>query len=203
VARLVVIAGVRLSGENILQDPLGWLIPEVRFSRGHLTAVDSFLARPTTRGAVLGGLLAPLADALREIDNLVTLHGTVVTVGVYRAWAAVTPLWPWALVALVSAPITAATTGAADGDLSEPRFFFFFLPSWATAPEPPVWATPVYGVECHARPSVALAHLSARAKSLVAVSTSCVANFSSIFSSCTPWQKAVMMEASEIRERTL
>jgi hypothetical protein len=31
------------------------------------------------------------------------------------------------------------------------------------------------------------------------VSTSCVANFSNIFSSCTPCQKAVMMEASEIR----
>jgi hypothetical protein len=29
--------------------------------------------------------------------------------------------------------------------------------------------------------------------------TSCVANFSSIFSSRTPWRKAVMMEASEIR----
>jgi hypothetical protein len=28
---------------------------------------------------------------------------------------------------------------------------------------------------------------------------SCVANFSNIFSSRTPWRKAVMMEASEIR----
>jgi hypothetical protein len=46
---------------------------------------------------------------------------------------------------------------------------------------------------------VALAHLSARAKSVVTVSTSCVANFSNIFSSRTPWRKAVMMEASEIR----
>jgi hypothetical protein len=57
----------------------------------------------------------------------------------------------------------------------------------------------VCGAECHARPSAALAHLSARAKSVVTVSTSCVANFSSIFSSRTPWRKAVMMEASEIR----
>jgi hypothetical protein len=96
-------------------------------------------------------------------------------------------------------PVAVATTGATDCVLSWPRsFFFFFLPSWVTAPEPPVWPTPVYGTECHARPSAALAHLSARAKSVVTVSTSCVANFSSIFSSCTPWRKAVMMKASEI-----
>jgi hypothetical protein len=85
--------------------------------------------------------------------------------------------------------VAAATTGAADGDFSWPRFFFFFLPSWVTTPEPPVWATLVYGVECQARPSAALAHLSARAKSVVTVSTSCVANFSSIFSSRTPGGK--------------
>jgi hypothetical protein len=98
-------------------------------------------------------------------------------------------------------PVAATTTGAADCGLSWSRFFFFLLllPPWVTAPEPPVWVTPVYGVECHARPSAALAHLSARAKSVVTVSTSCVANFSSIFSSRTPRRKAVMMEASEIR----
>jgi hypothetical protein len=58
VAQLVVIARVGVSGENILQDPLGWLIPEVRFSRSHLAVVDPFLARPASRrGVVLGGLL--------------------------------------------------------------------------------------------------------------------------------------------------
>jgi hypothetical protein len=83
--------------------------------------------------------------------------------------------------------VTAAMTGAAVCGLSWPRFFFFFfLPSWVMAPEPPAWATPVCGAECPARPSAALAHLSARANSVVTVSTSCVANFSSIFSSCTP-----------------
>jgi hypothetical protein len=35
-------------------------------------------------------------------------------------------------------------------------------------------------------------------QSVVTVSTSCVANFSNIFSSRTPWRKAVMMEAYEI-----
>jgi hypothetical protein len=102
---LVVIAGVGVSGENIFQDPLGWLIPEVRFSLGHLAAIDPFLARPAARrSAILGGLLAPLADAIRELDDLATLRGAVETVGVYRAWDDVTPLRPWVLVALVSAP---------------------------------------------------------------------------------------------------
>jgi hypothetical protein len=72
-------------------------------------------------------------------------------------------------------------------------FSFFFLPPlWATASEPPIWVTPACGVECQARPSAALAHLSARAKSVVTLSTLCVANFSSIFSSRTPWRKAVV-----------
>jgi hypothetical protein len=38
-----------------------------------------------------------------------------------------------------------------------------------------------------------------RAKSVGTISTSCVANFSSIFSSRTPCRNAVMMEASEMR----
>jgi hypothetical protein len=64
---------------------------------------------------------------------------------------------------------------------------------------PPIWSTPVCGAECHARPSAALAHLSARVKRVETVSTSCVANFSNIFSSRTLWWKAVMIEASDIR----
>jgi hypothetical protein len=67
------------------------------------------------------------------------------------------------------------------------------------APEPPVWVTLVCGIECHARPSAALAHLSARVKSVVTVSTSCVASFSNIFLSRTPCRKAVIIEASEMR----
>jgi hypothetical protein len=56
------------------------------------------------RGAVLGGLLTPFADALHEFDDLATLRGAMATVGVYRALAVVTHLRPRALVALVSAP---------------------------------------------------------------------------------------------------
>jgi hypothetical protein len=62
------------------------LIPEVRFSRGHLAAVDPFLARSATRrGTILGGPLAPLANAFREFDDLATLRGAMATVEVYRA----------------------------------------------------------------------------------------------------------------------
>jgi hypothetical protein len=86
VARLVVVTGVGVSGENILQDPPGRLIPKVLFSRGHLVVVDPFLARSATRwGAIPRRLLTPLADALRELDDLATFCGTVATVGVYRA----------------------------------------------------------------------------------------------------------------------
>jgi hypothetical protein len=105
VARLVVVTRVGVSSENILQDPLGWLVPEVSFNRGHLAVIDSFLAVTATRwGAVLGRLLALLADTLGELDDLATFCGAVATVGVYRAWAAVTLLRSWALVTLVPAP---------------------------------------------------------------------------------------------------
>jgi hypothetical protein len=85
------------------------MIPEVSLSHGHLAVVDLFLARTATRwGAILGRLLTPLADvftdAFREINNLATLRGAVATVGVYRARAAVTPLRPWAFVAIAPAP---------------------------------------------------------------------------------------------------
>jgi hypothetical protein len=97
-------------------------------------------------------------------------------------------------------PVAATTTRAVDHDFWWSwSFFFFFLPSQGTVPEPPVWVTPVYRAKCHARPSMALAHLSGRAKSVGTVSTSCVANFSNIFSSRTSRRKAVMMEASEMR----
>jgi hypothetical protein len=44
----------------------------------HLATVDPFLARAATRwGAILGSLLASLADALHELDDLMTLRGAV------------------------------------------------------------------------------------------------------------------------------
>src|SRR6185369_8251200 len=66
-------------------------------------------------------------------------------------------------------PAAAVATGAPG--CGSPRFrflFFFFLPPpWVVAPEPPALASPSWGAECHARPSVAMAHLSAREKSVV------------------------------------
>jgi hypothetical protein len=84
-ARLAAVTGVGVSSENILQDPLGRLIPKVPLSRGHLVIVDPFLARPAARwGAILGSLLASFADALCKIDDLMTLCGAMATIGVYR-----------------------------------------------------------------------------------------------------------------------
>jgi hypothetical protein len=84
--RLVVFTGVGASNKDILQVPLGRLIPKVSFSRGHLAVVHLFLAGPAARrGAIFGGLLAPLADAFCEVDDLATLRGTVATMRVHRA----------------------------------------------------------------------------------------------------------------------
>jgi hypothetical protein len=80
-AAVVVITGVGVSSEDVLEDLLGGLIPEVLFSRGRVTFVDLLLARPATRQqAILGGLLAPLANALRELEDLSTFRGAVATV---------------------------------------------------------------------------------------------------------------------------
>jgi hypothetical protein len=130
-----------------------------------------FLARAATRwGAILGRLLSPLTDALVdafcEINDLATLRGAVATVGVYRARAAVTPLRPWAFVAVAPAP-----SRSRNDQRSRLRpfvvvtlLFLFVVPGGSTRATRMgslgLWA------ECHARPSAALAHLLARAKSV-------------------------------------
>jgi hypothetical protein len=48
-ATVVVITGVGVSSEDVLEDLLGGLIPEVPFSRGQVTFVELLLARPATR----------------------------------------------------------------------------------------------------------------------------------------------------------
>jgi hypothetical protein len=108
VVRLVVAVWVGVFCEDILQVSFGWLIPEVLFSRSHLAVADLFFARTAARwGAVSRRLLTSLAgafaNAFREINDLATLHDVVATVGMYRARAAVTPLWPWAFVAVAPA----------------------------------------------------------------------------------------------------
>ena len=85
-AAVIVITGVGVSSEDVLEDLLGGLIPEVPFSRGYVTFVDLLLARPAPRPrAILGGLLASLADALRELQDLSAFRGAMATVGVDRA----------------------------------------------------------------------------------------------------------------------
>jgi hypothetical protein len=68
---VVVITGVGVSSEDVLEDLLEDLIPEVPFSRCYITFVDLLLARPAPRRrAIPGGLLAPLADVLRKLQDL-------------------------------------------------------------------------------------------------------------------------------------
>jgi hypothetical protein len=46
---VVVITGVGVSGEDVLEDLLGGLIPEVPFSRGYVTFINLLLAKPMPR----------------------------------------------------------------------------------------------------------------------------------------------------------
>jgi hypothetical protein len=89
---------------DILQVPLGRLIPEVPLSHGHLAVVHLFLVGAVARrGAVFGRLLAPLADAFCEVNDLAALHGAVATVRVHRACTAATSLRSRAFVAVALA----------------------------------------------------------------------------------------------------
>ena len=84
-AAVVVSTGVGVYSEDVLEDLLRGLIPEVPLSRGHVAFIDLLLARPATRRrAILGGLLAPLADALRELQDLPAFRDAMATVGVDR-----------------------------------------------------------------------------------------------------------------------
>jgi hypothetical protein len=85
-AAVVVITGVRVSSEDVLENLLGGLIPEVPFSHGQVAFVKLLLARPAMRRqAILGGLLTSLADALRELEDLSAFRGIVATIGMDRA----------------------------------------------------------------------------------------------------------------------
>jgi hypothetical protein len=88
-AAVIVLTRIRVSSEDFLENLLGCLIPEILFSHGQVAFVDLLLVGPATRRrAILGGLLAPLAplaDALRELQDLPALRGAMATVGVDRA----------------------------------------------------------------------------------------------------------------------
>ena len=85
-AAVIVLTRIRVSSEDFLENLLGSLIPEVLFSRGQVAFVDLLLPRPTTRRrAILGGLLAPLTDALCELEDLSAFRGAVMNVGMDRA----------------------------------------------------------------------------------------------------------------------
>jgi hypothetical protein len=90
-------------------------------------------------GAILGSLLAPLADALRELDDLLHSKALWRLLGCTGHEPLLPPCGRGRLLRSFRPLVVVATTGAADCGLSWPRFFFFFfLPSWVTAPEPPI-----------------------------------------------------------------
>jgi len=101
---IVVRVGVGLA-EEALQLPVGGLIPQLPVSGGGLTVGSPFLAGPQAwRRAILGGLLAPSAYALREFLDLAALGGAVVGVRVDRARATVSILLARALATSFLAP---------------------------------------------------------------------------------------------------
>jgi hypothetical protein len=82
------------------------------------------------RRAILEGLLVPLADVPCEFDNLMTVGGSMVALGVHQAHVTAVFLGPWALAALALVPGSAAATETANHGFSWPwfLFLFFFLP---------------------------------------------------------------------------
>jgi hypothetical protein len=80
---VVIITRVGVSSDDVLENLLGGLIPEVPFSHDQIAFVDLLFARPAARRrAIPRGLLA---DALRELQDLPAFRGAVATIGVDRA----------------------------------------------------------------------------------------------------------------------
>jgi hypothetical protein len=162
---------------------------------GHLLLAFPLAGR---RAIVAQLLLLQLTEMLHKLLDLPALLGAVAPRVVHREpWTALITAKGllWLLVMAVGAP--------ASGLLLLAFFvflFLFLLLLAAAASTTGLLAFPTSGVgwECQAHPSVALTHLSARLKSSETSCTSCVANFSSIFSSLTPYRKARTTEALEM-----
>jgi hypothetical protein len=122
------------------------LVPQLPLRPSCIGIGDLLLAEPPRwGGAILGGLVAPLVEALREFLDLAALGGAVASLrmnrddpGSVRCWCGRLPreFWPPAA--------TATATGAPARGLSKPRFFLFlFLPlPGAVTLEPPVCVGP-------------------------------------------------------------
>jgi hypothetical protein len=93
--------GVRLVVET-LEVLVGGLIPQLPVRRSFVDVGGFLLAGPPRRGrAFLRGLVAPLAEALREPLDLAALSGTVASPWVDRARPGDGALLPWALATRV------------------------------------------------------------------------------------------------------
>jgi hypothetical protein len=96
--------GVRLMVEA-LKALLWGLVPQPLLRRRSVDIGDLLLAGPPRRGGViLGGLLAPIADALREFQDLTTFGGAVMGSKMNKARPKVTTLLARTFAAWVLAP---------------------------------------------------------------------------------------------------
>jgi hypothetical protein len=188
--------------EETLKVLLWSLVPQLPLCRGCVDVRDLLLAGPPRRGGVtLGGLVAPLAEVLREFLDLVAFGGAVAGPRVNRTRPEVGALLARALAARVQVPDRCRRSDRSPSlrhVYATVLLAFLLTVARSSDTGAPRLGRPSLGAECHARPSAALTYLSAKANKVVTVSTWCVASFSSIFSSRTPCRKAVIIDASEI-----
>jgi hypothetical protein len=84
--------------EKSLEVFIGGLIPQLPLSRSYVGIGGFLLAGPPRRGgAFLGGLVPPLAEALRELLDLAALSGAVASPRMDRTRPRVGALLSWAL----------------------------------------------------------------------------------------------------------
>jgi hypothetical protein len=207
---VLIAAGLRVGvAIDRLQCPFGIL--ELHFLL--LPFAYLLLPLPLVGGcAILARLLLHLfAELFRELLDLLALrHGMprgVMYQALRTALVTVGQL-AGALVASLATPAPirrygdSRRGGCPASDWLPPAFFFLPLPPTPCAEVPALGllASLLFGAagECHAQPSAALAHLSARLNNAETSWTSWVATFSSIFSSRTPWRNATTTEALEI-----
>jgi hypothetical protein len=92
--------------EETLKVLVWGLVPQLLLRRSSIGIRDLLLAGPPRwGGTILGGLVAPLAEVLREFLDLAALGGAVASPRMNRARPRVGALLAWALAARVLAPI--------------------------------------------------------------------------------------------------
>jgi hypothetical protein len=98
--------------EETLEVFIGGLIPQLPLRHGRVGIGGFLLARlPRRGGAFPGGLVVPLAKALRELLDLAALGGAVASPRMNRARPGIGALLSWALALGVLAPSRRSSNG--------------------------------------------------------------------------------------------